>query len=407
MKKVFALAALAFAVSTPLLAQTKSVKQAERIAKDDKPDFAQARSIIQPALSDPETANDPRAWYVAGLIEEKKVDQEKINMSLGKAFDENGFYNALYAMYPYYIKADSLDALPNEKGKVKRKFKKEIYKALSDNHGFFVNAGSFYFDKEEFEAAHKFFNKYLEIKKHPMFEGTAIAEQDSMSMQIGFFSAYAASRIPNNLKNAIAEYEVIKDVDYRRNDVYQLLASAYTELGDSVNYERVLSEGVKVFPQEKYFVFNLINIYVRKGEHEKAKNFLEQAIANDPSNKQLYNVLATVYEQGFKDVKKAEEIYRQVLSLDPTYAEAVIGLGRIYYNQAVAIQSDANMINDTKKYKAKEAQAKELFKKALPYFEKAVELESGNTEYLMALRGIYYNLDMNDKMAEIEKKLAQ
>lgn len=407
MKRLFLFAALSLAVASPALAQIKSVKQAERIAKDDKPNFAQARSIIEPTLTNPETMNDARAWYVAGLIEEKQVDMEKINMSLGKPFDEVAFYGALYAMYPYYIKADSLDALPNEKGKVKRKFKKEIYKAMSENHGFFVNAGSYYFDKEDYASAHKFFKKYLDIKKLDMFQGTPIADQDSMSMQIGFFSAYAASKMPDNMKNAIAEYEEIKNVEYRQNDVYQLLASAYMELGDSINYERVLGEGAKVFPQEKYFVFNLINIYVRKGEHEKAKSFLEQALANDPQNKQLYNVLATVYEQGFKDVAKAEEVYRKVLAIDPAYAEAVIGLGRIYYNQAVAIQSEANMINDAKKYKAKEAEAKELFKKALPYFEKAVELESGNTEYLMALRGIYYNLDMNDKMAEIEKRISQ
>ncbi|MDO4770901.1 lipopolysaccharide assembly protein LapB [Porphyromonas sp.] len=407
MKRVFLFAAMSLAIASPALAQTKSVKQAERIAKDDKPDFAQARSIIQPTLTNPETMNDARAWYVAGLIEEKQVDMEKINMSLSKPFDEVAFYSALYAMYPYYIKADSLDALPNEKGKVKRKFKKEIYKALSENHGFFVNAGSFYFDKEDYDNAHKFFKQYLNVKKLEMFQGTPIAEQDSMSMQIGFFSAYAASKMKDNLKNAIAEYEEIKNVDYRRNDVYQLLASAYMELGDSVNYERILGEGAAIFPKEKYFVFNLINIFVRKGEHEKAKVFLEKAIAQDPQNKQLYNVLATVYEQGFKDIAKAEEIYGQVLALDPTYAEAIIGLGRIYYNQAVAIQSEANSINDVKKYKAKDAEAKVLFKKALPYFEKAVELESTNTEYLMALRGIYYNLDMNDKMEEIEKRISQ
>ncbi|MDO4695155.1 MAG: hypothetical protein Q4A53_00215, partial [Porphyromonas sp.] len=259
----------------------------------------------------------------------------------------------------------------------------------------------------DYDNAHKFFKQYLNVKKLEMFQGTPIAEQDSMSMQIGFFSAYAASKMKDNLKNAIAEYEEIKNVDYRRNDVYQLLASAYMELGDSVNYERILGEGAAIFPKEKYFVFNLINIFVRKGEHEKAKVFLEKAIAQDPQNKQLYNVLATVYEQGFKDIAKAEEIYGQVLALDPTYAEAIIGLGRIYYNQAVAIQSEANSINDVKKYKAKDAEAKVLFKKALPYFEKAVELESTNTEYLMALRGIYYNLDMNDKMEEIEKRISQ
>lgn len=31
-----------------------------------------------------------------------------------------------------------------------------------------------------------------------------------MSMQIAFFSAYAASQIPDNLQNAIAEYELLR-----------------------------------------------------------------------------------------------------------------------------------------------------------------------------------------------------
>ncbi len=407
MKKILLLTAMSLAVASPSFAQMKSVKQAERIAKDSKPNYAQARDIIKPAFTDPESKDDARTWYVAGLIEEKQVDESKTNMMLGKPFSEDAFYTALYAMYPYYVKADSLDALPNEKGKVKRKFEKEIKKALSDNHGFLINAGSYYFDKQDYVNAHKFFKKYLDVKEFPMFAGTTLAQQDSMSMQIGFFSAYSASQIEGNLKNAIAEYEKIKNVDYRKSDVYQLLATAYNDLGDSIGYVNVLQEGAKVFPQDKFFVFNLINIYIRQGENEKAKEFLEQALASDPTNKQLYHVLATVYEQGFKDVEKAEANFRKALEIDPAYADAVIGLGRIYYNQAVVIQSEANAITDAKKYKEMDEQAKALFQKALPYFEKAIELEPDNTEYLMAIRGIYYNLNMNDKMAEIEKRMGQ
>lgn len=397
--------ALSLAVAVPSMAQMKSVKQAERIAKDDKPDYKMARSIIEPTLTNEETKNETRAWYVAGLIEQKQVEESKTAMALGKQYDEPTFYTALNAMVKYYLVADSLDCVPNEKGKVKRKYADELNKALSENSGFLVNAGSYYLDRKEFDKAHASFQRYLALKKLPMFEGTPMAAQDSMSMQIGFFSAYTASQMENNHAEAIKEYEAIKEVPYRQSDVYQLLAQEYLSIQDSVNYMATLESGAKVFPEDKFFVFNLINIYIRKGESEKAKNFLDQAIANDPKNVQLYNVLGTVYEQSFKDPAKAEEQFRKALEIDPTYADAVIGLGRIYYNQAVEIQSEANALNDQKKFDELNKKAKELFTKALPYFEKAVELQPDNSEYLMALRGIYYNLGMDAKVAEIEKKM--
>ena len=405
MKRSIIMVALCLTLAVPGFAQSRAVKQAERIAKSDKPDYKMARELIGQALTNEETKSDAKTWYVAGLIEQKLVDQNKINMALGKEYNEEQFYDALKGMVDYYLVADSLDQLPNSKGKVRRKYDKEINKALSENTGFLVNAGSYYFDNKNFDKAHEYFQKYLKMKKHPMFEGTPMAAEDSMSMQIGFFSAYTASQMKDNHDAAIKEYEAIKNVPFRQSDVYQLLAQEYLNVQDSASYVNTLQEGAKVFPQDKFFVFNLINIYIRNGENEKAKDFLEQALKDDPQNVQLYNVLGTVYEQGFKDPVKAEEQFKKALEIDPNYADAVIGMGRIYYNQAVQIQSEANALNDQKRYDELNKQAKELFQKALPFFEKAVNLQPDNSEYMMALRGIYYNLGMNDKVAEIEKKM--
>lgn len=405
MKKSLILMTLCLTFTMPSFAQMKSVKQVERITKEDNPDFALGRNLIQQALQNEETKNDARAWYAAGNLEQKKVDISKTAMALGKGYNEEEFYSALYSMVNYYLVADSLDQTPNDKGKVKRRYEKEIRKGLEENSGFLINAGSYYLDKKDFAKAHDYFQRYLNLKKLPMFEGTPIAAQDSMSMQIGFFSAYTASQIKDNHAVAIKEYESIKGVPYRQSDVYQLLAQEYVNVEDSTSYMRTLEEGAKLFPEDKFFVFNLINVYIRKGENERAKNFLEQALASDPKNVQLYNVLGTLYEQGFKDTAKAEEQYRKAIEIDPQYADAVIGLGRIYYNQAVEIQSEANALNDQKKFNELNKKAKDLFTKALPYFEKAVTLQPDNSEYMMALRGIYYNLGMNDKVAEIEKKL--
>lgn len=404
MKKTILLAVLGLAVAAPSFAQESVVKQVERMAKKDGANLDEARKLIAPALTNPETANSAYAWYVAGLIEEKEVDAGYLNLSLGKEIDEPKFYKAVEAMADYYMKADSLDALPNEKGKVKRKYDDKIQKGLQTYYQFLVNGGGAAMDKKDFEGAHRMFKKFMDVKKMSLFAGTPVAQEDSMSMQIGFFSAYAASQMPDNAKGAIAEYEAIKNVPYRQNDVYQLLSQSYLNAGDTAKYVATLEEGAKLFPEENFYLFNMINMYIQKGQHQEAKTFLDKAIAENPQDKQLYYVLATVYEQGFKDSAKAEETFQKALAIDPEYGEAVIGLGRIYYNQAANIQSEANAITGNQAaYEKANANAQALFKKALPFFEKAVKIEPDNMQYLIALRGIYYNLKMDDKYNEMEK----
>ncbi|WP_449190583.1 hypothetical protein [Tannerella forsythia] len=41
----------------------------------------------------------------------------------------------------------------------------------------------------------------------------------------------------------------------------------------------------------------------------------------------------------------------------------------------------------------------------MPFFEKARELKPDEKEFLIGLRGIYYNLNMNEKFDEIEAEM--
>lgn len=267
-------ALLAVAPVASSFAQDKVVKQVERLAKKDGANLNEARGLIKPALEHPETAQKPRAWFVAGLVEEKEVERGYLAMSLGQQVNEKNFYTALDQMITYYDKAYQLDdATEGRKDKLKKGDRKDMEQAIRTYFPFLVNAGSVYLDEQNFEKAHHYFKKYGEVKKHPIFAGTEIAQEDSMSMQIAFFSAYAASQIPDNLQNAIAEYESIKNTPYRQNDVYQLLAQSYVMAEDTVNFVRTLEEGVQLFPEEQFFLFNMINVYIRQGKHDAAKTY--------------------------------------------------------------------------------------------------------------------------------------
>ena len=405
MRKVLFSMALCVA-ATASFAQKSAVNQAQSIAKSQNADYAEARSLIKGALDNAETKNDAKTWYVAGFIEDQQFSNERTKQMLGQQPDEAKMYEALGAILPYFKKAYELDQQPNEKGKVKPRFSKDIKGILGSDHVYYINGGAYYFDQKDYQKASDLFEQYLEISDLEMFKGTQTAERDSNYMTVQFYAAVAATQI-NNHEKAVAALERAKHTAIRQNDVYQYLCYEYEQAKDSVNLEKTLKEGMERFPEEPYYLLSLINNYIYSNRNDEAINYLNQAIAKDQNNAQLYDVMGRVYETGLKDYAKAEEYFQKALSINPDYIESISNLGRVYYNQAVNKQGEANMINDAKQYQEELNKAKELFQKALPYFEKAHHAKPDERDYMIALRGIYYNLNMGDKFEAIEKEMNQ
>lgn len=406
MKRVLLTVALCVAASASF-AQKKVVNEAQSIAKGSNADFGEARTLIKGALENPETKDDAKTWYVAGFIEDQQFNAERAKQILGQQPNEPVMYEALYGILPYFQKAYELDQLPNEKGKVKPKYTKDIKSILSANHVYLFNGGAYYFDKQEYKKAYDFFNQYVEISELPMFAGTQTAEKDSTFMTVQFYAAAAAS-LAKDSRLAIAALERAKNTPYRQYDVYQYLCYEYGEARtaqDSVMLEKTFEEGMQVFPDSTFFLNNLINTYIYSNRNEKALEMLNVAIQKNPNDANLYNVMGRVYETGLKDYANAEKNFQIALEKDPNLTDALSNIGRIYYNQGVNKLSEANMINDSKKYQEELSMAKDLFKKALPYYKKAHEAEPEKMDNMIALRGIYYNLNMGPELEAIEAEM--
>lgn len=406
MKRVLLTVALCVAASASF-AQKKVVNEAQSIAKGSNADFGEARTLIKGALENPETKDDAKTWYVAGFIEDQQFNAERAKQILGQQPNEPVMYEALYGILPYFQKAYELDQLPNEKGKVKPKYTKDIKSILSANHVYLFNGGAYYFDKQEYKKAYDFFNQYVEISELPMFAGTQTAEKDSTFMTVQFYAAAAAS-LAKDSRLAIAALERAKNTPYRQYDVYQYLCYEYGEARtaqDSVMLEKTFEEGMQVFPDSAFFLNNLINTYIYSNRNEKALEMLNVAIQKNPNDANLYNVMGRVYETGLKDYANAEKNFQIALEKDPNLTDALSNIGRIYYNQGVNKLSEANMINDSKKYQEELSMAKDLFKKALPYYKKAHEAEPEKMDNMIALRSIYYNLNMGPELEAIEAEM--
>ena len=403
MKRILFTVALCL-VASASFAQKKAVKEAQSIVKGTAPNFDEARTLIKGAMENPETKDMAETWYAAGFIEDQQFSNERTKQILGQQPNEQVMYSALGSTLPYFLKSYELDQLPNEKGKVKPKFTKKIKDILSTNHVYYINGGAYYFDQKDYQKAYDYFQQYLQISDLPMFQGEKVAERDSNFMTVQFYAAVAATQL-NNRPLAIAALERAKGTDFRANDVYQYLCYEYEQAKDSVNLEKTLKEGMEKFPEEKYYLLSLINNYIYSNRNEQAIEYLNTAISKEPNNAQLYDVMGRVYETGVKDAAKAEEYFKKALDLDPENADILSNLGRVYYNQAVNKQAEANSINDQQKYQEELSKAKALFEQAMPYFEKAHQINPEARDVMTALRGIYYNLNMGDKFEAIEAEM--
>ena len=102
MKKVLFSAALFF-TACAVSAQESVVKE----AKSAKSDPVKAAQIIEPALTDPSTANDPETWKLAGDFQKSIYDDENMKLYLpGGQADTAKLYNSLAKMFEYYTKCE-------------------------------------------------------------------------------------------------------------------------------------------------------------------------------------------------------------------------------------------------------------------------------------------------------------
>ena len=107
-----------------VFAQKSALRDAKRSLGSN--DLNEARTLIKQATTNAETANDPETWKVYGDIGDKAFNNELTNEMLGKQANQEVKFNGLLESYIPYLKADSLGELPDAKGKVKNRFRKDI-----------------------------------------------------------------------------------------------------------------------------------------------------------------------------------------------------------------------------------------------------------------------------------------
>lgn len=374
-------------------AQLSAVKEAKGLKS--KPE--EAAKVIEPALTNPETATDPETWKLAGDFQKAIYDEENMKLYLpgGKA-DTTKLYNSLSKMYDYYLKCDEVEQAKVQSGEFKKpKFRKknaDILKTLRPN---LTNGGSDFYNNGKYADALKFFGLYVDVVDEPIFSDEPAIKNDSVIPLIACYATLAANTLKD--KDAVLKYGNIgkthKDEGYR---ALMCLAEAYgdKETGDSAKWLEVIKEGTKKFPQQEYFVGNIMDYYISRGMVDEGLNQINELLAVKETPYYLYVKGILQYEK--KQYDDALATFDKIIATGTELAaEAYSKKGDCYFFPAqVIVEDNAKLAVDDPKYNQNEAKIKELYEKAKPFYEKARELKPDSKQlwgnYLL---NIYWKLN--------------
>ncbi|MCH5236336.1 MAG: hypothetical protein J1E95_00870 [Muribaculaceae bacterium] len=323
MKKILTIM-LCLGAMGSLYAQKALVDQAKKLSgKADK--LTEARGLIKQAMENPETQNNAETFYVAGKIEFDAFDNAyKTKMINPNDPSAQGTVMAdeLLNGYNYFMQALPLDGLPNEKGQVKPRFSKDISGKIKGHANDFFSAGADYFnDKKYYPEAYNAFMIYGSLPENGFIESNAI---DPSQIATAFFNAGLAAYSGDAVEESAAAFKKARLAGYDQPEAYIYEIACWQTIAQrDENRSKeaqdkimdVAKDGNEKFGLEQpIFINNMINSMVSDGDIDGAIAELNEVIAANPDNANLYGLRGYVYDRADNnDMSEAD--YRKAASL--------------------------------------------------------------------------------------------
>jgi tetratricopeptide (TPR) repeat protein len=390
MKKIILLVAFLISVAGAY-AQKGKVASAQTLKDSQKLDKAleAINEAIDPNNEKAENSISwPKTWQVRGDIY-RAIYQSK-DANIKKLAND-----PLTTAWESYKKALELD----QKGKDANAVKISLTLLISD----FTDQAVKAFNENKYESALASFKSILEIENLPLMqEGDQKATVDTVIIFNAGLAAYNAEKY----EDAVKYYKEAAKYEYNGARTFELIASSYINMQDTAQALSTLQEGFEKYPENSAIMVLMINIYLNANKVNDAMKYLNLAIKQDPENASFYFARGSLYDK-ISQPDSAVVAYEKAIKLKPDYFDAYYNLGAIYYNQGVKQVEIANSIpsNQQDKYEAEKNKADDYFKQAIPYMEKASEVNPEDTFSLESLKTLYYRLKMMDKFDEVNKKL--
>jgi tetratricopeptide (TPR) repeat protein len=355
-------------------------------------DIKDAKSYIDKATAHEDTKTKAKTWVYRGRIYMLIAQSKDTSVTKLSA-------NAIDEATNAYAEAVKLDTKGNYP---------EAKNALKNCMMFLSNSGIEKFQAGNFSEALSSFEKVITFTEQ---------SENKIDSNAVFNAAMAAERAGNDEKS-LQYYQRLIDIKYGLKgpgdvpEYFNRMAQIFKKKGEIPKFLETLQKGKALFPNEKGLILTELNYYIETGKIPEAIANIKLAIEKDPLNPVLHYNQGVLYDNLLNPEKgkpqpdeklsaeyfiNAEKSYGKALELDGNYFDAMYNLGALYFNKGVKQNDLANSITDNKKYDIESKKADELFRKSLPYMEKA---EAMNPDDLNSRRALYNSLSLLYRMTD-------
>lgn len=404
-------------VSLGAFAQQATVKDVEKAIGGLNPDvntLVDAANKIKSALTNAETKDDAKTWYVAGKANFAIYDKQQTAMMMKQPIDTALMGGSVVEGYKYFMAALPLDSVKQlekdgsyklEKDgsvKVKTKYSKEIVNTLVTRHEDFNRAGGLLYDSKRYKEAAEAWGIYSSLPYSGLAERSKFVVADTILGMTAYYQGIALWQA-GNVNDAVVAFANARKLGYKHKEAYDYALSCAAQAKDNVAIVAIAEEAYKEFGGKDIQYLNvLINDKLSKEEFDDAETLINDALNVDANNAELLNLKGLIVENKGNEDAALDE-FKKAIEIDNTLAQGYFNAGRIVMKKVVAQQKAMETMNRSDYAKAKEEVLIPLLKEALPYMERAYQLDDTNANAKRILSNIYYQLGDEEALQALDK----
>ena len=404
-------------VSLGAFAQQATVKDVEKAIGGLNPDvntLVDAANKIKSALTNAETKDDAKTWYVAGKANFAIYDKQQTAMMMKQPIDTALMGGSVVEGYKYFMAALPLDSVKQlekdgsyklEKDgsiKVKTKYSKDIVNTLVTRHEDFNRAGGLLYDSKRYKEAAEAWGIYSSLPYSGLAERSKFVVADTILGMTAYYQGIALWQA-GNVNDAVGAFANARKLGYKHKEAYDYALSCAAQAKDNVAIVAIAEEAYKEFGGKDIQYLNvLINDKLSKEEFDDAETLINDALKVDANNAELLNLKGLIVENKGNEDAALDE-FKKAIEIDNTLAQGYFNAGRIVMKKVVAQQKAMETMNRSDYAKAKEEVLIPLLKEALPYMERAYQLDDTNANAKRILSNIYYQLGDEEALQALDK----
>jgi len=200
----------------------------------------------------------------------------------------------------------------------------------------------------------------------------------------------------------------VRTTKSQSGEILRNLTLIYIEKGDNESAMVVMKNARASNPNDIVLARAEADMVYRMGDLERYNELMNEIIASDPNNPEIYFNLGAASAE-LKDTAKAEAYYMKAIELNPDYASALINFAVLKLGKESSIVEEMNSLGnsraDNARYDELKVDRKNMYLEALPFLERATILRPDNIEVMRTLMNIYSQTGKDAKYKILKDKI--